>query len=69
MTYTLVVLMPPNAPTLEVQFTTATSIRLHWTHPEDGGALIQGTFRFIFDVVPVYGIMGELSLFRLKCHS
>ncbi|CAH0562134.1 unnamed protein product [Brassicogethes aeneus] len=41
-TYTLVVLMPPNSPNLEVQFTTASSIRLHWTQPEDGGAMIQG---------------------------
>lgn len=34
--------MPPNAPHLEVQFATTKSIRLLWTQPEDGGALIQG---------------------------
>ncbi|KAJ8980637.1 hypothetical protein NQ317_017933 [Molorchus minor] len=41
-TYTLVVLMPPSAPTLEVQFTTPNSIRLHWTHSENAGTPIQG---------------------------
>ncbi|XP_044257604.1 Down syndrome cell adhesion molecule-like protein Dscam2 isoform X1 [Tribolium madens] len=41
-TYTLMVLMPPSAPTLEVQFSTTRSIRLHWTQPEDGGSIIQG---------------------------
>jgi hypothetical protein len=43
-TYTLMVLMPPSAPSLEVQFTTARSIRLHWTQPEDGGSITQGLF-------------------------
>lgn len=41
-TYTLMVLMPPGAPNLEVQFSTSRSIRLHWTQPGDGGSLIQG---------------------------
>lgn len=42
-TYTLVVVMPPAAPAAEVQYTTAKSIRLSWSQPEDGGAAIQGT--------------------------
>ncbi|XP_060516116.1 cell adhesion molecule Dscam2 [Cylas formicarius] len=41
-TYMLVVLMPPNAPQVEVQFVTSNSIRLKWTQPENGGAIIQG---------------------------
>lgn len=50
MTYSLFVTLPPSAPTVEVQFTTAKSIRLRWTQPDDGGAPIQGKFlsiRFI----------------------
>lgn len=42
-TYTIVVLLPPGPPNLEIQFTTITSIRLHWKRPDDGGAPIQGT--------------------------
>ncbi|XP_015187903.1 PREDICTED: Down syndrome cell adhesion molecule-like protein Dscam2 isoform X4 [Polistes dominula] len=41
-TYTLVVVMPPRSPTLELQYTTTNSIRLRWTHPDNGGATIQG---------------------------
>ncbi|XP_065172769.1 cell adhesion molecule Dscam1-like, partial [Atheta coriaria] len=40
-TYSLFVIMSPSAPTLEVQFSTAKSIRLRWTQPENGGAVIQ----------------------------
>lgn len=48
-TYTLIVVLPPNAPTLEVQYTTAKSIRIHWTKPKDGGTIIQGnSFPIIF---------------------
>ncbi|XP_017776462.1 PREDICTED: Down syndrome cell adhesion molecule-like protein Dscam2 isoform X2 [Nicrophorus vespilloides] len=41
-TYSMFVMMPPSAPNLEVQFTTAKSVRLHWSQPEDGGSMIQG---------------------------
>ncbi|XP_047351251.1 Down syndrome cell adhesion molecule-like protein Dscam2 isoform X6 [Vespa velutina] len=41
-TYTLVVVMPPRSPTLELQYTTTNSIRLRWNHPDNGGATIQG---------------------------
>ncbi|XP_053986908.1 cell adhesion molecule Dscam2 isoform X2 [Hylaeus volcanicus] len=41
-TYTLVVVMPPKSPTLELQYTTTNSIRLRWSHPNNGGATIQG---------------------------
>ncbi|XP_043491862.1 Down syndrome cell adhesion molecule-like protein Dscam2 isoform X4 [Polistes fuscatus] len=41
-TYTLVVVMPPRSPTLELQYTTTNSIRLRWAHPDNGGATIQG---------------------------
>ena len=34
--------MPPRAPTLELQYTTTDSIKLYWTHPDNGGANIQG---------------------------
>lgn len=43
--------MPPSAPILEVHFTTARSIRLHWNQPEDGGAIIQGRKGLFF---PLY---------------
>lgn len=42
-TYTLNVILPPSAPTVETQYTTSKGIRLQWTQPEDGGATIQGT--------------------------
>ncbi|XP_071054820.1 cell adhesion molecule Dscam2 [Onthophagus taurus] len=41
-TYTLIVLLPPQAPVLEEQFTTAKSIRIRWSVPNDGGTPIQG---------------------------
>ncbi|XP_024944983.1 Down syndrome cell adhesion molecule-like protein Dscam2 isoform X2 [Cephus cinctus] len=41
-TYTLVVVMPPRAPVLELQYTTTHSARLLWKHPDNGGATIQG---------------------------
>ncbi|XP_033323157.1 Down syndrome cell adhesion molecule 3 isoform X4 [Megalopta genalis] len=41
-TYTVVVVMPPRTPTLELQYTTTNSIRLRWSHPNNGGATIQG---------------------------
>ncbi|XP_043274690.1 Down syndrome cell adhesion molecule-like protein Dscam2 isoform X2 [Venturia canescens] len=41
-TYTLVVVMPPRAPVLELQYTTTHSIKFRWNHPENGGATIQG---------------------------
>ncbi|XP_063973280.1 cell adhesion molecule Dscam1 isoform X2 [Diachasmimorpha longicaudata] len=41
-TYTLVVVMPPKAPVLELQYTTTHSVKLRWNHPENGGATIQG---------------------------
>ncbi|KOX68634.1 Down syndrome cell adhesion molecule-like protein Dscam2 [Melipona quadrifasciata] len=41
-TYTLVVVMPPRAPILELQYTTMNSIRLRWNHPNNGGATVQG---------------------------
>ncbi|TGZ53114.1 Uncharacterized protein DBV15_05473 [Temnothorax longispinosus] len=41
-TYSLVVVMPPRAPTLELQYTTTNSIRFRWNHPDNGGATIQG---------------------------
>ncbi|XP_034948275.1 Down syndrome cell adhesion molecule-like protein Dscam2 isoform X1 [Chelonus insularis] len=41
-TYTLVVVMPPKAPQLELQYTTTHSVKLRWSHPENGGATIQG---------------------------
>ncbi|KRT80459.1 Immunoglobulin, partial [Oryctes borbonicus] len=41
-TYALIVVLPPNAPSLDVQYTTAKSIRIQWNQPKDGGALIQG---------------------------
>ncbi|XP_066587504.1 cell adhesion molecule Dscam1 isoform X2 [Prorops nasuta] len=40
--YTLFVVMPPRAPSLELQYTTTNSIRLRWSHPDNGGATIQG---------------------------
>lgn len=43
-TYTLIVVMPPRAPKLELQYTTTHSIRLRWNHPDNGGATIQGGF-------------------------
>ncbi|KMQ94061.1 down syndrome cell adhesion molecule [Lasius niger] len=41
-TYSLVVVMPPKAPSLELQYTTINSIRFRWNHPDNGGATIQG---------------------------
>ncbi|XP_058795689.1 cell adhesion molecule Dscam2 isoform X3 [Phymastichus coffea] len=41
-TYTLIVVMPPRAPTLELQYTTTDSIKFYWNHPDNGGANIQG---------------------------
>ncbi|XP_046477031.1 cell adhesion molecule Dscam1 isoform X1 [Neodiprion pinetum] len=41
-TYTVIVVMPPRAPKLELQYTTPHSIRLRWNHPDNGGATIQG---------------------------
>ncbi|EFN83957.1 Down syndrome cell adhesion molecule, partial [Harpegnathos saltator] len=41
-TYSLVVVMPPKAPSLELQYTTTNSIRFRWNHPDNGGATIQG---------------------------
>ncbi|XP_076279934.1 Down syndrome cell adhesion molecule 3 isoform X5 [Lasioglossum baleicum] len=41
-TYSVVVVMPPRAPSLELQYTTTNSIRLRWSHPNSGGATIQG---------------------------
>ncbi|XP_044594739.1 Down syndrome cell adhesion molecule-like protein Dscam2 [Cotesia glomerata] len=41
-TYTLVVVMPPKSPVLELQYTTTHSIKLRWNSPENGGATIQG---------------------------
>lgn len=41
-TYSLVVVMPPRAPSLELQYTTTNSIRFRWNHPDNGGATIQG---------------------------
>lgn len=32
--YTVKVVMPPGAPALSLQYTTATSIKLHWRMPE-----------------------------------
>lgn len=41
-TYTLVVLLTPGAPILELEYASLYSIRLNWKAPEDGGAGIQG---------------------------
>ena len=41
-TYSLVVVMPPRAPSLELQYTTTNSIRFRWNQPDNGGATIQG---------------------------
>ncbi|XP_044017269.1 Down syndrome cell adhesion molecule-like protein Dscam2 [Aphidius gifuensis] len=41
-TYTLVVVMPPKAPQLELQYTTTHSAKFRWIHPNNGGATIQG---------------------------
>ncbi|XP_033228370.1 Down syndrome cell adhesion molecule-like protein Dscam2 [Belonocnema kinseyi] len=41
-TYSLIVVMPPRAPILELQYTTTDSIKLCWNHPDNGGATIQG---------------------------
>ncbi|EFN71841.1 Down syndrome cell adhesion molecule [Camponotus floridanus] len=41
-TYSLIVVMPPKAPLLELQYTTTNSIRFRWNHPDNGGATIQG---------------------------
>lgn len=41
-TYSLVVVMPPRAPALELQYTTIDSIKFNWNHPDNGGANIQG---------------------------
>lgn len=46
-TYTLVVVMPPRAPILELQYTTTNSIRFRWNHPNNGGATIQGTLEIL----------------------
>lgn len=40
--YTLVVLMTPGAPDVEVKYTTTRSIQLQWKVPEDGGSQLQG---------------------------
>jgi Down syndrome cell adhesion protein len=45
-TYTLIVVMTPRAPTLELQYTTIDSIKLYWNHPDNGGANIQGSMLF-----------------------
>lgn len=42
-TYTLIVLMPPSAPEVEVEYSTSNSIKVKWTKPENGGSTIQGT--------------------------
>lgn len=41
-TYTLIVVMPPRAPSLELQYTTTDSVKFYWNHPDNGGANIQG---------------------------
>lgn len=41
-TYELIVILPPNPPILNIQYTTTNSIRVHWSQPKDGGSLIQG---------------------------
>lgn len=41
-TYALMVVMPPEAPTMKLQYMTTDSIRFKWNHPDNGGATIQG---------------------------
>ncbi|XP_066247380.1 cell adhesion molecule Dscam1 isoform X2 [Euwallacea similis] len=41
-TYSLIVLMPPSAPDIEIEYATSNSIKVKWTEPENGGAKIQG---------------------------
>ncbi|CAG9136240.1 unnamed protein product [Plutella xylostella] len=41
-TYTVIAILPPSAPPLSLQYTTASSIKLHWLPPRDGGSPILG---------------------------
>jgi hypothetical protein len=41
-TYQVLVLMAPDAPSLELQHTTSRTIHLRWKAASDGGAPIQG---------------------------
>jgi hypothetical protein len=44
-TYQVLVLMAPDAPSLELQHTTIRTIHLRWKAAGDGGAPIQGNHR------------------------
>lgn len=41
-TYSLIVLMPPMAPEVEIEYATSNSIKVKWKEPENGGSGIQG---------------------------
>lgn len=41
-TYTVVAILPPAPPSLGLQYTTASSIKLHWQLARDGGSPILG---------------------------
>jgi hypothetical protein len=46
-TYQVLVLMAPDAPSLELLHTTSRSIHLRWRSTDDGGAPIQGNINDI----------------------
>uniref|UniRef100_A0ABD2XN24 Down syndrome cell adhesion molecule-like protein Dscam2 n=1 Tax=Trichogramma kaykai TaxID=54128 RepID=A0ABD2XN24_9HYME len=74
-TYTLIVVMPPRAPTLELQYTTTDSIKFYWSHPDNGGANIQGYVLSYkkdkggWEEISLSPEHTELSLNGLKCGS
>ncbi|ERL85186.1 hypothetical protein D910_02608, partial [Dendroctonus ponderosae] len=41
-TYSLIVLMPPTAPKVKIEYTTTNSIKIKWTKPDSGGSEIEG---------------------------
>lgn len=62
--YTVIVIMPPKTPTLELQYTTANSIKFRWSHPENGGATIQGKKKFFNKLFETFN--QHFSYFRLR---
>ena len=74
-TYSLIVVMPPKAPGLDLQYTTRDSIRFNWNHPDNGGASIQGyTLSYKKDKggweeITVSPEHTELTLTGLQCGS
>jgi hypothetical protein len=51
-TYQVLVLMAPDAPTLELLHTTSRTIHLRWRTSDDGGAPIQGETLIIGQIIP-----------------